>query len=234
MRMLLIPLLCLSCTGSKKSAVNLEGDAQETSRMVLFEKQGCRGYCPMYTLELFDNGKLKFLGERNTALTGEAERMLSEAEMAAVQKMLDGSTFYELDELYDNNIVDVPFHTLEVVWNSNQKKVRSRGDKPGAYQEMEVMLERLANKEHWLSKPEKEKPRELIIELRDPDQVALLEEKYLDFELTFKKRVSPRQLYFLFDVNNVTWDREEILEIIKNDPDVKSVQWNRQIQRRDR
>ncbi len=226
-------LLLMGCNGSKKTSVAMQEEVEHTC-IISLKKQGCRGYCPRYTMQLFDDGLLTFSGTAHVAMVGEAERQLSAREMQSVKTLLSTSSFYSLDDLYDNTIVDIPFHTMDVNYQGKSKTVKSRGDKPAAYQELETLMERLAQKEAWLTEKKEAEGElsQLIIELSNPDLVAILEERYTDFNLALNRRISPRQLYFLFDVKNKSRDREEVLSTIQDDPDVKSVQWNRSINRR--
>lgn len=227
-------LVGIGCNGPKKSSA-MQDQKTAPERLVHLDKKGCRGYCPRYTVELYSDGMLKFTGRDHVAMVGDAERQLTEREMASVQSLLGTTSFHTLDELYDNGIVDVPFHTMEINYAGKRKMVKSRGDKPGAFQELEKLMEVLAQKESWLDKKNKAGAEltQLIVELDNPDLVSILEERYTDFDLQLNKRISPRQLYFLFDVKNTTWDRADILNTVKNDADVKSVQWNRQLNRRE-
>lgn len=223
---LVVMALCVSCTSSKQM-----GQAEEAEMLVKLERKGCRGYCPKYVLQLSSDRLLSFQGERNVAHLGEISREISAAEYDVVKTMLASEESLALDSLYDNGIVDAPFTHLWIQGEQGERKVSCRGDAPVSFERIVNHLEDLAQADGWLE--QMDGPRELLIELTDPDQAVMLEEKFQSMDLKFVRRVSPRQNYFVFKADTQLMNASEIISQLSTNNLVKAVQWNKEIKRRD-
>ncbi|MBX2815627.1 MAG: hypothetical protein KTR24_06510 [Saprospiraceae bacterium] len=226
-------LMCLcALLGCKSTDKSIASD-EESAMVAEFEKKGCRGYCPKYTIQLFADQSIRFIGERNVAEMSTQQRKLTNEEWTSTMRILRSEDVASLDSLYDNGIVDAPFFHLKIQQESGLHHVSCRGDAPKAFAGVERHLESLAQVNHWIEAEVVDR-KELILLLKEEAAVTLLPEKYAQIHLTLVKRISPRQLYYVFSVSNDDLSDAEIVALLEEDPDIKSIQWNRQIERRDR
>ncbi len=83
-------------------------------------RSGCFGRCPTYSIEVFENGLVRFTGIRFIADTGIFEKNFTSTK---VQELLTSFEKYRVDTLkpaYENRIVDLP--GIEYLFTINNKQ----------------------------------------------------------------------------------------------------------------
>ena len=97
----------MSCSSQKE----LQITADETP-IISFAKERCRGFCPAYTLEIFESNKLRYTGRANVKVMGEQIYKLTKEEVANLQKAFEASEFEKFEKEYLSGYMDIPKFTL--------------------------------------------------------------------------------------------------------------------------
>jgi len=105
--------------------------------IVKIRKTACRGYCPVFTAFLLNDGTLVFNGLKNTLVEGKREVVISKLEVEEIKKMFEAVTVSNLKQNFTNvNLMDVPTtfinyreYQIEIqVWKNVPSKLKNAYD----------------------------------------------------------------------------------------------------------
>lgn len=110
---MLIVAGCRTSTGKPEAPVVAKQpqivDAGAPGLLLSLKRTPCFGRCPVYTVELFADGRLHFVGDANVRARGEHEGRLSGAEVAKVTERMEASDFARWKTAYDKqSVTDLP------------------------------------------------------------------------------------------------------------------------------
>jgi hypothetical protein len=218
----------IHCTHPRKSIA-----AENRQMAIQLERTGCLGPCPVYTLTLYRDHSLEFNGRSHTLVSGLQRDTLSADAFEQLVEDFRKSGFGQLDSIYDQPVTDAPFTHL-TFQDGRMKKVSVRGDAPDVFTELVSQMESLAEEAGWLARKftRTMQERELIVELRPEVTTEELAEAFVEYNLTFIRKITPAQRYFLFRIESD--DPDEALLAIRESPLVNAAQWNHRLKRRDR
>jgi hypothetical protein len=118
-----------ACRRNAQPAVTAAGS--DTTLVVAVERAPCFGFCPVYSVELFESGRVKFTGERNVAVVGTATDTISAAAVDSLKRLISESGFAAFDTAYvldspgcGQYATDMPVITLKARVNDALKTVR--------------------------------------------------------------------------------------------------------------
>lgn len=138
---IILPVLILSfmaCAQSKKAPTKTS-PKQPDFEYVLMQRTACFGKCPIYNIELFKDGTLKYTGIRFIKDSGMYEKNIG---MANAEKIFDEFRKYRVDTCsgqYDLPIADLPGIYYNYTVNGEERKIANAHFGP-------KFLKELANK----------------------------------------------------------------------------------------
>ena len=97
----------MSCSGQKEITIH-----EDETPIITFTKGKCRGFCPAYTLEVFESNKLRYTGRANVKIMGEKIYKLTKEEVANLKKAFEASDFEKFEKEYLSRYMDIPKYTL--------------------------------------------------------------------------------------------------------------------------
>ena len=135
---LILVIGVFSCKNSNNSSTSKSKDAEpeKTSKLsaedpvLLFEKTPCFGTCPTYNVVVYGNGNMTYKGKRFVKFVGEKEFKMSESFVELVLTKSKEINFFEMKELYDQNVTDLPSTITTVIDGENNKKITARAGIP--------------------------------------------------------------------------------------------------------
>jgi hypothetical protein len=110
---------------------------------------GCYGTCPIYTVTVYDDGRVEYKGERDVEVIGARADRLDDATLAALRGAFDGADFEKLSDFVRNDCTDLP--TVEIRYGD--KTVHHyHGDRsaPEALWKLEQKLDELVKSARWV------------------------------------------------------------------------------------
>jgi len=120
----LIPIIIISliaCAQTKKSA---KSTAKKMDiEYVMMRRTACFGKCPIYNIELYKDGRIKYTGLRFVKDSGVYEKNIG---AAAAEKIFDKMRAYRIDtcsEKYNMNITDLPGIYFNYTMNNEERKI---------------------------------------------------------------------------------------------------------------
>ncbi len=217
-------LVSLGCkAGQKPLAI------EPIDRLVSLEKTGCLGDCPVYTLEIYDDGTIRLEARRHLDLSGVHTDKLSPEELDRTVQALDEARLPQLNDLYDNRVTDAPF----TIVTYRGKTIRCRGDAPPQLGTVVTTLEGLLDNRSWTDVAANQ--REVILDLPGGQaSIDVLVHRYGDYSLQLQRRLGPRSTFYLFTLTVEESDAEALLERLRAEEGVQNAQWNHRLHRRDR
>jgi len=105
--------------------------------------QGCRGYCPDYSLETDAQGNVKYEGNRSVDLMGKYQKNISTATVAQIWEAVQAANFFELEDEYGTEVADLPEVHTTVIANGVKKRIRNVRNGPPELKAMEEKIESL-------------------------------------------------------------------------------------------
>lgn len=123
-------------------------NAPTTSLLVALERGACFGACPIYRVEVFTDGRVRFQGERFVQVTEPVEAKLSEAQLQALTARLERGGFaWKSYERRD--ATDMP--TVVLTWKGQTLR-HYQGDQsaPPELTQLEDDLDALIGTARWI------------------------------------------------------------------------------------
>lgn len=145
--------------------------ASDEAVAIRLERGGCFGACPVYSVEVNEDGRVAFLGERFVALPGEHSRQVDPELVATLAEQIRSSDFFSLEDEYDSRIDDTPVVVLTVRIGDEEKSVIDNAGlnvgMPDAALDLQEAVDRVTGATAWID--------------GDDDTVSLLEAENYDF-----------------------------------------------------
>ncbi len=168
MKRIIVILLCFlvftACKSKKPattaSANNIEEAIQQTGEEVGYNKSQtskdsifvqiqrtpCFGRCGIYTATIYNDGKVRYIGEKWVEKEGVYEGKVSQDVMNKILSYANDIKYFEMDSEYDNkSVTDLPSTITWVRNNESLKTVANRYGGPKELSDFEKYLDTLFN-----------------------------------------------------------------------------------------
>lgn len=225
----------------------IQPDASQVDRYLLrvrYEQEGCFGRCPIYALNIYDNGLVVFEGERFTDKEGTWQKLLSRAAFSELMADFEQAQFEDYPAAFPTTVADLstlklsytrknPTKTYITSWKidapkkleSLASKLRTIAESPG----YKMYSESIQPRQDIFGNIDQKATEELIIQLEhgvDPSAWVI---KYKSLNLQYKSKVTPNGNYYLFNADPNKMDIESMLDLVRRDENVLGAQTNKQV-----
>jgi len=147
MNMRFLPGLLILTLFSCSSTKNLINEDFQ----VKMNKGACFGSCPVYTLDIDNQGNAVYVGERFTEKMGKHSMKLKKSDLQDIAKKLAEVNFFALNEEYKSDVADQPLIAISHTNKGLSKTVKGKDRRPEALLELQSMLEKVAETAGWKS-----------------------------------------------------------------------------------
>jgi hypothetical protein len=225
--------------------VNGQEDFMPESNLIEMEmyRSACFGVCPSYRLTIYKNKMAVYKGYSNVDKEGVYIKKLSGSEYKTVCKAFKKSKFADIENnFFDNRIADAPITTLAYKVSGEMKVIRKNISWNEVLDALELKMENVGKTSGWtlkqsLAKPDKGPGKnhienEIIVTLNKDTDAASWAKKYEDYEMQLKKKLSPRYNIWVVEFNLDRADSQEFMDIIRDDKNVKTAEFNIQVKPR--
>ncbi len=113
----------------------------DNSLLISLEKTRCFGTCPVFTLEIYDDGAAILRGEENIHKIGEFRAALSKKQVKELVKEFRAKGFFTFEENYTSSASDLPTTYLSFTDKGITKKITDYDQAPDALRELEAKVE---------------------------------------------------------------------------------------------
>ena len=225
-------LLFASCNTTKEIS-----ELNENDIVLSLKKSGCFGNCPVYTFNIYEGGYCEFIGKQNTNKIGTHSRQLEKDEYKALVKSFKESNFHDFQDMYESNIADLPLMTISYNDGKVLKTVKGKRERPEELHRLQFKLEKIAeSKSGWTLinediKPEDKGPKyiksQIILELKNGNQLSKwFNTMRIDHGIRILKRLDDSEGKWLVSYNVKNYSPEDMIGILRNDPNVLSADFN--------
>lgn len=239
-------LLLSSCSTFKKVSKLKDKDI-----VISLSKSPCATKCSVYNVKLYKNGYFVYEGIANVEKYGLYAKKLSSSEMDKMKKEFDNNDFFGFDDQYPNPDPDMP--TIVMVYNKDMKSKTITGgiDRPKKVLDLQRLLEALIRSDNFellksydvkTTKTLTEKEgntqeeevtyvidNEIVIEFNPNVFMSQWLQKYSQYQVQLVKRLGQNSPYWVITFNKTIIDSNDMLELIKQDTQVKSAEFNKKV-----
>lgn len=235
---LLLSTLMAACSTKKKIA---EVPADEVKYGI--RKGACFGRCPIYTLSIYPNGIAKLNAERFMDKEGEYTLQLSDKTMAQLDEAYGKCDFASYPEKFPSLIPDLPGTWITYHNGIVSKTVFGKEDLPEALVNVQTAMEGIVKLKGWKQTSPPKGISEQNPEVIDPEDAFMTNEfivqpktdkltdtwydKYNKFGLKLIKQIAPDMNYYLIEYDESTLSSELMFEMLKSDPAIKLIEYNK-------
>jgi len=148
---LIIVAMCLffgvySCKIKRKT----ENSKTQKELVISMRKTACYGSCPVYTLKLFSNKEIYFIGESYTEKIGKYYNSLTENEYNLLIQAFLAADFFNFKNEYTGNITDMPTTYITFNYNGQTKTIKDYYSAPAKLKQLEKLFDSFREKENWI------------------------------------------------------------------------------------
>lgn len=204
----------------------------------------CFGKCPVFLLEIDNNGLAYLDAKRNNKIDGKLKRQLSKEEFASLEKAYKKADLFKLLDEYPTNVADLPSIKITQIKEGKTKTVKANEKMPENYEALLKQLNQVVQKDGWILLEEYKK--EEVNEKKD--EKLIYEEIIVSFKSGIRlpqwfkdNEANTLRLLKPIDQNSnswlVTYDKSKfepyaMLDKLKKDPAVLNAEFNKQIKER--
>ena len=208
----------------------------------------CFGKCPVYSMQVYKDGKVTYTGERFTTKLGVYTKTLDAKELKDLHKMFASSNFFGFEEQYKTEIPDLANISIYYSDGKMSKKSSGKENRPPALMQLQYALEKIAESKDWtLVKAAPTTGDENEIRAEEAKEVFIYDEiiiepkpgtlsKFLqDWDsksVYLSDRLTEDGRLWLIKFNSKDHKPEAFLELIKADERINSAQFNKKLQTR--
>ena len=227
--------LTLSTCWSTKKGANLE----TLEKVVEMKKGPCFGRCPVFTFTIYDNGLASYEGERFTDRLGVYIKSLSQSQFKEIKEAFQKANLWQYQDVYRGRIPDLQTVTIIYYEGEEYKSIMGKDGRPDAVMELEAMLDKIVDEEGWELKekpasdlPDNVIPNELIVQISNTTDINVWSRKYAKQNMEVVKALSPNGHFWLVSFDDQIIPPKQMLEFVKNDPEVVSAEFNKKLHKR--
>ncbi|MDF2438551.1 MAG: hypothetical protein K0Q95_2927 [Bacteroidota bacterium] len=148
-----------SAPASSSSTANTSSTSSENTGttggpetiVIGYEKGACFGTCPVFKMTLnAETNKATYVGTAHVDKVGTYEKAISDEEIMKLKAEFDKAKFLDMNDVYTNEISDLPSTYVSFSMNGKTKTVKERYHAPKELKELELILDKIANSEGWV------------------------------------------------------------------------------------
>jgi hypothetical protein len=136
--------------------------AQKREPVITLQRTACLGTCPVYSLEIFADGLIRFVGTDFVQYTGERRAVVSQQVVENLIAYLLKADYFTFQDSYETckdakgttwTITDLPTAITSLRVGTARKTVRNYACAPKRLGDVEDEIDRVANTKRWIGTP---------------------------------------------------------------------------------
>ncbi|QQR85504.1 MAG: hypothetical protein IPJ76_12900 [Flavobacteriales bacterium] len=153
--LLLLPVVLaaffVACNGKKAatSSAIYGGSSPGDSLFFTLTKTPCFGKCPAYTVNVYRSGYATYNGKSHVEKTGEYMAHVGMDTLALLLAKAEAIGFFDLQDVYDSQVTDLPSTTIVVAAGGRSKQVKARHQVPQQFKDFAAYAEGLLQPVAW-------------------------------------------------------------------------------------
>jgi hypothetical protein len=136
--------------------------AQEPEPVITLRRTACYGTCPVYSLEIFENGFIRYVGTDFVQSEGEHRTVIHHEAVENLIALFLRSGYFSLKDDYETCrdadgttwfITDLPTTYTSLRIGTKKKSVRNYACAPHPLIDLEHAIDKAANTQRWIGDP---------------------------------------------------------------------------------
>jgi len=120
------------------------------SLLFSLKRTPCLGTCPVYNIEIYKDGFVRYKGKNHVDRIGESVGSIDSDQITKVNLIFEKATFYSFNDEYTDSRLDIPSTVIEYYSdNGGYKKVVASTDIPREFRVLVSELELLIENVNW-------------------------------------------------------------------------------------
>lgn len=135
--------------------------AQDPSPIITLRRTSCYGPCPVYSVEIFEDGFIRYVGMEFVQYKGEQRAVVSRDVVEQLVASFVRADYFALKDSYDEcrrrngtgwDVTDLPTTYTSLLIRTRKKSIRDYVCAPKKLRELELEIDRVANTQRWIGK----------------------------------------------------------------------------------
>ena len=140
--LIVLVVFMIGCAGQKK---------QSAKMIVEMSKSACMGPCPVYSIQIYDDGLVKLEGEKHIEQIGQFKAYLSEEQLVELKQRFVEVDIFNLQDVYTKKVMDLPTTKITYVEGERSKKITDYYGAPEELKSLENYVHGYLEKLDWKS-----------------------------------------------------------------------------------
>lgn len=135
---------------------------QAPPTIITLQRTACFGFCPMYKVTIYGDGKVVYEGERFVKETGTRTTKISRAAVQQLVKEFKQANYFTLSDNYTGGHTDAPSAITSLTLGKQQKLVHhymASPDAPETLKALEDRIDQVVNSQQWIGTEEERRPQ---------------------------------------------------------------------------
>ena len=138
-------VLLFSCKAKK----NIVEQASNSDLIISLEKTPCYGECPVFTIEIYSDGKIIYKGKQFTDKIGTFMNNINTDEVNVLIQDFNNSNFFNFEDEYTSEMTDFPTTYIVFNFEGKTKRIKDYYGAPAELKLLESTIERYAKLNNW-------------------------------------------------------------------------------------
>jgi hypothetical protein len=152
--------VAVSVACNRNAQPSAAATGSDSTLVVAMERGPCYGFCPVYSVELYESGRVTFTGTRNVRIVGTASDTIERAAVDSLKRLIAATGFAEFDTAYVLDspgcgayATDLPVITVKAMVGTSLKTVRHElgcQGGPAAIQQLAAKIDTVTRTATWV------------------------------------------------------------------------------------
>jgi hypothetical protein len=144
------------------ASLTYPGFAQEPEPVITLRRTGCYGTCPVYSLEIFENGFIRYVGTNFVQSVGERRAVIQHEAVEDLVALFLRADYFALKDEYETCrapdgatqfITDLPTTYTSLRIGTKKKSVTNYACAPERLTDLERAIDKVSNTHRWIGDP---------------------------------------------------------------------------------
>jgi hypothetical protein len=134
--------------------------SRDPNLLITLERTACFGTCPMYTLTIYQDGRVEYTGKDFVTVKGDQTGKITPAQVQVLVEAFKNADYFNLQDEYTTPVTDLPTTITSFTFEGNTKTIRNYGGclhdspvpAPQALCDLENKIDEITNSIQWVGK----------------------------------------------------------------------------------
>ncbi len=238
-------VLILTSCANQKDAVKGSPDQPEAfqmpERIVKYTRGSCFGKCPVFELQIFDDGKAILDAKMHMDHKGLFDYTLTREELTELYALLSATDFHSMKDTYYGEVADLPAVGLSVQVGTFKKSINGNWQFPEELLHIFRYLDKYVHSEKWMPAQDDNSlymqsesiiPDRVIVDLHKQIKPETWIKEYDNYRGEIKKKIAPRLSLYLVSFDPDLVHPADFIQMLLSDPAVNNAEFDKKLKMR--